>query len=65
MASEPSTSNLIRIEMSLMVMDVEPKGKRNEFKPLDQNLKVVLIKSKSRVTLTLVSSMNWAIPRDS
>ena len=65
MASEPSTSNLVRIEMSLMVMNVEPKGKRNEFKPLDQNLRVVLIKSKSRVTLTLVSSMNWAIPRDS
>ena len=52
MAFEPSTSNPVRIEMSLMVMDEGPKGKRNEFKPLDQNLKAVLIKSKSTVTLT-------------
>ena len=50
--------------MSLMVMDAGPKGKKNEFKPLDQNLNAVLIKSKSRIMLTLVSLMNWAIPRD-
>ena len=62
---EPSTGNLIRIEISLMVMDVGSKGKRNEFNPLDQNLRAVLIKSKSRVTLTLVSLMNWEIPKDS
>ena len=65
MASKPSTGNLVKIVMSLMVMDKGAKGKRNEFKPLGQNLRVVLIKSKSRVTLTLVSVMNWAIPKDS
>ena len=64
-ASKPSINNLVKIEMSLMVMDVGPKGKRSEFKPLDQNLRAILIKSKSRVTLTLVCLMNWAIPRDS
>ena len=58
MAYEPSTSNLVRIEMSLMVMDAGSKGKKNEFKPLDQNLKAVLIKFKSKVMLTLVSLMN-------
>ena len=63
--SEPSTSNLVNIEMSLKVIDAGPKGKINEFKSLDQNLKAVLIKSKSRVMLTLVSLMNWAIPKDS
>ena len=65
MASKPSTGNLVKIEMSLRVMDARPKGKINEFKPLDQNLRAVLIKSKSRVTLTLVSLMNWEIPKDS
>ena len=63
MASKPSTSNPVKIEMSLKAMDARPKGKINEFKYLDQNLKTVLIKSKSRVTLTLVSLMNWAILR--
>ena len=65
MVSEPLTSNPVKIEISLKVMDVGLKGKINEFKFLDQNLKGVLIKSKSRVTLTLVSLMNWAIPKDS
>ena len=65
MASKPSTGNLVKIEMSLRVMDARLKGKINEFKPLDQNLRAVLIKSKSRVTLTLVSLMNWEIPKDS
>ena len=65
MASEPSTGNPVKIEMSLKVMDARPKGKINEFKSFDQNLKVVLIKSKSRVKLSLVSLMNWAIPKDS
>ena len=65
MVSEPLTSNPVKIEISLKVMDVGLKGKINEFKFLDQNLKAVLIKSKSRVTLTLVSLMNWAIPKDS
>ena len=64
-AFEPSICNPVKIEMSLEVMNAGPKGKINEFKSLDQNLKVVLIKSKSRVTLTLVSLMNWAIPNDS
>ena len=64
MTFKASTSNPIRIEMSLMVVDVRPKGKRNEFKPLDRNLRAILIKSKSRVMLTLVSLMNWAIPKD-
>ena len=58
MTFEPSTGNLVKIEMSLKVMDVGPKGKINEFKSLDQNLKAILIKSKSRVMLTLVSLMN-------
>ena len=46
-------------------MDAGPKGKINEFKSLDQNLKAILIKSKSRVMHTLVSLINWAIPKDS
>ena len=50
--------------MSLKVMDAGPKGKIIEFKSLDQNLKAVLIKSKSRVMLTLVRLMNWATPKD-
>ena len=65
MASKPLKGNPIKIEMSLKVMDEGPKGKINEFKPLDQNLKAVLIKSKSRVTLALVTLMNRAIPKDS
>ena len=65
MAFEPSTWNPVNIEMSLKVMDAGPKGKINEFKFLEQNLKVVLIKSKSRVTLNLVSLMNLAIIKDS
>ena len=65
MTSKPSIGNPVRIEMSLMVMDAGPKWKKNEFKPLDQNLRAVLIKSKSKVMLTLVSLLNWAIPRDS
>ena len=64
MASEPSTENLVKIEISLMVMDTRPKRKRNEFKPLVQNLWAVPIKSKSGVMFTLVSLMNWAIPKD-
>ena len=58
MGSEPLTSNPVRIEMSFMVMDVGLKGKRNEFKHLNQNLRIVLIKSKARFTLTLVSLRN-------
>ena len=65
MASEPSIGNPVKMEMSLKVMNAKPKGKTNELKSLDQNLKVILIKSKSRVMLTLVSLMNWAIPKDS
>ena len=65
MVIEPSIDTVVKIEMSLKVMDAGPKGKLNEFKSLDQNLKAVLIKSKSRVTLTLVSLMNWDIPKDS
>ena len=65
MAFEPSIGNPVKMEMSLKVMNAKPKGKTNEFKSLDQNLKVILIKSKSRVMLTLVSLMNWAIPKDS
>ena len=64
-ASKLSTGNPIKIEISLMVMDARPKWKRNEFKPLDQNFRPILIKSKSRVTLTMVSLMNWAIPNNS
>ena len=63
-AFEPSIGNPIKIEMSLKVMDVGLKRKINEFKSLDQNLKAVLIKSKSRVMLTLVSLVTWAIPKD-
>ena len=63
--SKLSIGNLVKIEMSLKVMDMGSKGKINEFKSLDQNLKAVLIKSKFRVILTLVSLMNWAIPKDS
>ena len=64
-AFEPSTCNPIKIEMSLKVMDVGPKGKINEIKSLAPYLKAVLIKSKSRVMLTLESLMNRAIPKDS
>ena len=35
MASEPSTGNPIKIEMSLRVMDARQKMKIIEFKPLD------------------------------
>ena len=63
--SKPSTGVPTKIETSLKVMDLWPKGKINEFKSLDQNLKAVLIKSKTKVMLTLVSLMNWAIPKDS
>ena len=62
---EPSIGNPVKIEMSLKVMDAGSKGNINEFKSLNQNLKAVLIKSKSRVTLTFVSLMNWEIPKDS
>ena len=65
MAFEPLTRNPIRMELSLMVIDARPNGKRNEFKPLEQNLKATFIKSKSKVTHTLVSLMNWEISRDS
>ena len=58
MVFEPSTCNPVKIEMFLKEMDAGPKWKMNEFTSLDQNLKVVLIKSKSRVMLTLVSLMN-------
>ena len=58
MTSQPLTGNPVKIEMSLKVMDAGLKMKINEFNSLDQNLKAVLIKSKSRVMLTLVSLMN-------
>ena len=61
---EPSTGNPVKIEMSLKVLDVELKGNINEFKSLNQ-IKVVFFKSKSRVILTLVSLMDWAITKDS
>ena len=63
--SKPSTGNPVKIETSLKVMDAGSKGKINELKFLYQNLKAVLIKSKSRVILTLVSLMNWVITKDS
>ena len=58
MVFDPSIGNPVKIEMFLKEMDAGSKWKMNEFKSLDQNLKVVLIKSKSRVMLTLASLMN-------